>query len=402
MAATLAFGPALRAREGALVAQRYTYSEDFFADTRMSFGDHLEDLRSHLLRAFKWFLIGMVAAFFIGDKVVVFISEPVKDALEDYHIKYYKKHAAEENKLLQKFAREIENEKAKGDKGDPRIVALGQPQAIQLQFNKRELLDKLGVKVNGGGNPPGPGEEEDIVVAAKLRPEEFAHTFQAPMTILAKRTVLTSLSAQETFMVYFKVCVITGFVISSPLVFYHVWSFIAAGLYPHEKRLVNVYLPFSLFLFLGGVAICQFAIIPAALQALLGFNLWLNVEPDFRLNEWLGFAIWMPVITGLCFQTPLVMFMLGKLGVMTPEGFRSKRKICIFVMLIVAAVLSPSVDPGSLMLMWLPMVLLYELGIWMVKWTVQPPMEEMEVPYQPGMEAGVSTNGEAYRESPRD
>ena len=102
--------------------------------------------------------------------------------------------------------------------------------------------------------------------------------------------------------------------------------FVAAGLYPPEKRLVHVYLPVSLGLFLAGVLICEFFVIPKAIEALLWFNEWLGFKPDLRLNEWLSFAIFMPLIFGLSFQTPLVMVFLNKLGIVGVETFRGKRK----------------------------------------------------------------------------
>ncbi len=391
--------------------KNYEHSEDLFSDTRMSFGEHLEDLRVHLFRALKWFVAGMVISFFIGSYVVKFIREPVEEALVKYHIEYYKKHG-DRNKLLERLQQTIEEERKKGPNADPNLMKFVQPTPIQMSLSEQQLDDWMRrryPRLFEQGGPlygsPRPDSTAKVEMTTIINPSELTEQLQAPMMILAKRTVLTSLSAQETFMVYFKVCILTGFVISSPLVFYHLWSFVAAGLYPHEKRLVNVYLPFSLFLFLGGVAICQFAIIPAALSALLEFNLWLNVEPDFRLNEWLSFAIWMPVITGLCFQTPLVMLMLGKVGVFTQEQFASKRKIAIFVMLIVVAIISPSVDIASLLLMWVPMVALYELGIYLVKWTVKPSptWDDVEVPYDPDQEAQVSSNSDGYSETtPRD
>src|SRR4029453_2695127 len=123
--------------------------------------------------------------------------------------------------------------------------------------------------------------------------------------LMNKRTLKT-LSIQEPLVVYFKIAIMAGFVLSSPWVFYQIWAFIAAGLYPHEKRLVNVYLPFSLGLFLVGVFFCGFFVIPKAIEALLWFNEWLGFQPELRLNEWLGFAIFMPLVFGLSFQTPLV------------------------------------------------------------------------------------------------
>ncbi|HMP17956.1 MAG TPA: twin-arginine translocase subunit TatC, partial [Gemmatales bacterium] len=68
---------------------------------------------------------------------------------------------------------------------------------------------------------------------------------------------------------------------------------------------------------------------PAALQYLFSFNAWLEIDPDLRLREWLSFAITMPVITGICFQTPLVMMFLGKIGVFTSADFLSKWRIAV-------------------------------------------------------------------------
>ena len=99
----------------------------------------------------------------------------------------------------------------------------------------------------------------------------------------------------EAFFVYFKVSAMTGLVITSPWVFFQIWMFIAAGLYPHEKRLVHVYLPFSLGLFITGALVCQFLVMPKAIEAMLWFNEWLGIDADLRLNEWLGFALMMPI-----------------------------------------------------------------------------------------------------------
>ena len=102
------------------------------------------------------------------------------------------------------------------------------------------------------------------------------------------------------------------------------------------------------------------------LEFLLNFNVWLNVEPTLRISEWMGFATIMPVIFGICFQTPLIMIFLEKIGIFTAADFRSKRKISILVMMIAAALITPTSDPFSMLLLALPMVSLYELGIFMI------------------------------------
>jgi len=165
--------------------------------------------------------------------------------------------------------------------------------------------------------------------------------------------------------VWFKVGIMAGFVISSPWVFYQIWAFIAAGLYPHEKRLVNVYLPVSVVLFLVGVVVCQFFVVPKAIEALLWFNEWLGVQPELRLNEWLSIAIAMPVVFCISFQTPLVMLFMYMIGLVSIETYRTKRKIAIFLMAVFAAVITPSVDATGMLMMWVPMCFLYEFGILM-------------------------------------
>ncbi|HNO06944.1 MAG TPA: twin-arginine translocase subunit TatC, partial [Flavobacteriales bacterium] len=114
---------------------------------------------------------------------------------------------------------------------------------------------------------------------------------QEAVVLSSKRTTLSTLSVMEMFFVYFKVAIVTGFVLGSPWIIFQIWKFIAAGLYPHERKYFTGYLPLAISLFLGGVAVCQFLIIPAALDALLSFNKWLGIEPELRMTDWLSFAI---------------------------------------------------------------------------------------------------------------
>ena len=188
--------------------------------------------------------------------------------------------------------------------------------------------------------------------------------------LVGRRPTLATLRVEEAFMVYIKVCIVTGFVLASPWVFYQLWSFIAAGLYPNEKRYVNVFMPFSIGLFLAGVAMCELMVIPKAVEALLWFNEWLGLEPELRLNDWLGFAILMPLVFGISFQTPLVMLFVERIGFLSVEQLRKSHRIAWFVMAIFAAVVTPT-DAFSMLFLWIPMSLLYELGIILCR--MQPP-----------------------------
>jgi sec-independent protein translocase protein TatC len=119
-------------------------------------------------------------------------------------------------------------------------------------------------------------------------------------------------------------------------------------------------------LFLGGVFLCFLLVLPITLSFLLQFNVWLGVAPTLRLSEWMSFATILPLIFGVSFQTPLVMLFLERINIFTIADFRAKRKIAILVITIAAAVLTPGQDPFSMLLLAVPMILLYEMGIVMI------------------------------------
>ena len=183
--------------------------------------------------------------------------------------------------------------------------------------------------------------------------------------MLGSRPSLRVFSVSEGMLVYCKVIVVAALVFGSPWLLWQLWAFVAAGLYPHEKRLVNVYLPISLALFLGGVLLCQFLVIPKAIEAMLWFDEWLGFEPELRLSEWLSFALMMPLVFGLSFQTPLLMLFLNRIGLIDEALFRQKRSVAWFILAIFAGVVTPSTDAFSMFYLWLPLGILFELGIWL-------------------------------------
>jgi len=108
-------------------------------------------------------------------------------------------------------------------------------------------------------------------------------------------------------------------------------------------------------------------VLPLTLRVLLEFNVWLGVEPSLRLSDWMGFATLLPLVFGICFQTPLVMLFLARIGVFTAEQYRSKRKFAILIMVVVAALLTPDPTVTSQLLLAAPMICLYEVGIMLVE-----------------------------------
>jgi len=190
---------------------------------------------------------------------------------------------------------------------------------------------------------------------------------------------LMSLTITEPFTVYFKVSAYCGIVLASPWIFYQLWLFVAAGLYRHEKRLLHVNLPLSIALFLGGVALCEFVVLPTGVDYLLSFNDWLGYEPEPRLSDWLSFALLMPLVFGLAFQTPLAMVCLERIGVFSVEGYRRHRRLAIFLLAVLAAVLSVTPDYYSMLALTVPLWGLYEVGILLCRWSPRPPSEVEEI-----------------------
>ncbi len=180
------------------------------------------------------------------------------------------------------------------------------------------------------------------------------------------RTSLRSLSAQEMFFIYVKAALILSAVLASPWVFYQIWTFVAAGLYPHERNYVYVFLPISLLLFLSGVALAFFFVFKPVLEFLLMFNDWMDVDPDVRISEWFGFAIFLPVGFGIAFQLPLVMVFLERIGIFTVEMYTQKWRISVLVIFIISMFLTPA-DPYSLLLMAVPLTFLYGGGVLLCK-----------------------------------
>jgi Tat protein translocase TatC len=211
-------------------------------------------------------------------------------------------------------------------------------------------------------------------------PVEFFASLSRAQGRVSGKYRLSTLNPMEAFMAYFKVSLVCGVVLGSPWIFMQIWSFIAAGLYPHEKRLVNVYLPFSLILFLIGALACQFVVIPKAVGALLWFNEWLDLQPELRFNEWLSFAILMPLVFGISFQLPLVMMFLERLGIMTVPMYYSYWKIAFFLIHVVAAILMPTPDIISMECLALPMFGLYGLGILLCRLNPGKSEQDQDVP----------------------
>jgi sec-independent protein translocase protein TatC len=186
-----------------------------------------------------------------------------------------------------------------------------------------------------------------------------------------------TIRVEEPFMTYLKVSLIGGLLLSSPWVFYQFWLFVAAGLYPHERRYVYYYMPISLVLFLTGVLFCFFGVFPLILGFLLDFNAWLGLKPQIRISDWISFAVTLPLMFGISFQLPLVMLFLERISIFDVKTYREKRRISILVIAVISMLMTPT-DPYSMLAMMFPLILLYELGIVMCQYSPRKVLFEGE------------------------
>ncbi len=168
----------------------------------------------------------------------------------------------------------------------------------------------------------------------------------------------------EKFLAYIKVSLLTSVVMTCPLWLYQVWLFVAPGLYKHERRLALKFIFFGSILFLSGVAFVYRIIFPLAFKYLLTFGNSID-KPMITISEYLSFFIRTTIMFGLAFEMPLILVVLAMMDVIDDAFLREKRRMAIFIMAIVSAIITPP-DAVSMLSMMVPMILLYEISIFAV------------------------------------
>jgi sec-independent protein translocase protein TatC len=151
-------------------------------------------------------------------------------------------------------------------------------------------------------------------------------------------------------------------VVSSPGIFFHIWQFVSAGLYPHERRYVYFFLPTSLILFWAGACLAFFVIFQLVINFLLEFNASMGIGASPRLTDYMSFALLLPLGFGISFQLPLVMLVLERLGITTIGLYVSQWRMAILIISFVSMILTPA-DIASMLGMAIPLVGLYFIGI---------------------------------------
>ncbi len=196
---------------------------------------------------------------------------------------------------------------------------------------------------------PGPGALYDLLAA--------------PLTAsLPKGATLIATSVISPFMVPLKILLMAAFLLALPVVLYQVWAFVAPGLYNHEKKLVVPLVVSSTLLFLIGVLFCYFFVFGQVFKFIQGFApKSITAAPD--IEAYLSFVLTMFLAFGLAFEVPVAVVVLARIGVVTIEKLKAFRAYFIVLAFVVAAIVTPP-DVVSQLALAIPMVILYEVGIW--------------------------------------
>jgi sec-independent protein translocase protein TatC len=177
---------------------------------------------------------------------------------------------------------------------------------------------------------------------------------------LEERLIYTSPTGAVNM--YLKVAIYLGLVISSPIVLYQVWLFIAPGLYKHERRAVTGFIFSSVSLFLLGIAFCYYILLPYTLSFLVGFNT-PYFTPFISINEYWDLVLILMLGLGLVFQMPILIYFLALFGIVTPKFLWNNFRYAVLIISIVAAVVTPTPDALTMLVFMAPMVGLYLLSI---------------------------------------
>jgi len=376
--------------------------EDLFDDSTMTFGEHLEELRKSLGKALFWLAIGLAIGLLFANRVVRYVQEPLKAAIQEFNadrdlakLGFNPKDKAvaplrqmlTENGLMWELVYDVPDEfmqkftlpptqSGDGASGDGAAADAGGSETTSGDPAGGETTSDTAGGDTTGGETAAVATGSDALVAAlptgPIQMIELLAQLPDPSQLTPKLQLrrheigLSSLKIEEPFMIWVKAGLIVGAVLASPMIFYHLWSFVAAGLHSHERRYVYIYLPFSVVLFVSGVSLAFFFVLRFVLIFLLQFNGQLDVAVEPRLTYYINFVLLLPLGFGVAFQLPLVMLFLERIGLIATEAYISSWRIAILVIAVISMMVTPA-DLTSMVSLMVPLVLLYGLGVLLCK-----------------------------------
>ena len=182
----------------------------------------------------------------------------------------------------------------------------------------------------------------------------------------ASKVNMVFIDVTEMLGTYMQVSLICGIILAMPVLVYHLIMFVSPGLTAREKKYVWIILPWIFLMFIAGVAFSYFVLLPPAMQFLLSFGSEI-ATPQIRVSNYISLVGRLLLASGLIFETPVISTFLARLGVISFSWMAQQRKWAIIFAFILGAVITPTIDPDNQSLVALPLIVLYEISIWLAK-----------------------------------
>jgi len=331
---------------------------------QMSFLEHLDELRRRLIRSFIFVFLAMTLSWFVSDRIYAFLAAPVERALADAQRRQVPIAGQTGTEIISAMTTLKENDSgryvfAEETKLGTSLIPVGASVTARVVKDAQGKLALFTDEALFAGNT--------VIPKGVRLPTELATATESYSGINDKLIVTTAL---EPFSLYIKVSLYAAVCVSVPFLLLQIWGFVSPGLYPHERAYVTPFITLSSISFVLGAAFAYYVIFPPAAKYLLGLG------TDFRLllkaNDYFDFIILIMLGMGVVFQMPAVTYVLARIGLVT-AGFMVKIwKTALIVILISAAVLSPTSDIANMLLFAAPMMVLYIISI-LVAWIFNKP-----------------------------
>lgn len=196
----------------------------------------------------------------------------------------------------------------------------------------------------------------------------YAAEITALITVPAGK--LYYMNPAEAFFTYLKVSFFAGFLLALPIVMYQLWAFIVPAMTNNERTAGIFLVPASIVLFFVGLLFSYYLVLPAGIRFFMGFATD-NLQPMFSIGQYLSFVISFLLPFGFIFELPLFILVMAKMGIISSPFLLAKRKLVLVMSFVVGAVISPTPDVFSQTMIAVPMILLYEISILIVKHILQ-------------------------------
>ena len=326
---------------------------------QMSFLEHLDELRKRLIRSMAFVLLAAMACWFLSDRIYNFLARPVMQALAHAQQRQVQIGGLNGQQTSVPLSSLKINDKLRyifpqTTRLGPAMIPAGASVAARVDKDKDGQVGVFTDEALSAG---------DTVVPKDVR---LPIDLNAPLGALPDpNDKLIVTTALEPFALYVKVSLYAALVLSVPFLLWQIWAFVAPGLYPHERKYVTPFIALSSVFFILGTMVAYYLIFPPAAKYLLGLG------QDFRLllkaDDYFDFIILLMLGMGLVAQMPAITYVLARMGLVTARWMLKVWRVAVIVILIVAAVLSPTNDVPNMLLFAAPMFVLYAVSI-VVAW----------------------------------